>query len=125
MTRFLSLHEAKIPTDDLSQKYDVPTYADYKAWAHTEGRIQHKAFLAGETSRLVPFSQPDWTPRQRLAFSLICTLAITGGEKPRYIVINADLALSFATVNDKVPLEFEGIPLVFDRHGLPSISFIL
>lgn len=94
------MHEARTPEHEIAERYDVPTFEDYK----------FDSSLAS-----------DFTAIQKLAFTVVYFIHCTG-EKQRYIIINRQMALDLLEETGDVPKEFEGIPLAFNETGLFRIS---
>lgn len=125
MARFLSLHEAPPPNQGLCEKYDVPSYDDYKAWARTEGRQNYEAYKRGERRTIGTYPEmQNASPLQKLAFSIVCCIAITN-KKPSYLVLNSEIILEFVAQDIEVPYTFEEVPIVYDKSGIASIAWIL
>lgn len=117
--RFLSLHEAPVPTDGIASKYNVPTYEDYKAWASTEGR---ELFKQGKITTYPPSDK--FSVKQSLAFSVVSCLAICN-QKPAYLVINKAFVLQMVSELGTVLYTFEEIPLVVNAEALVTICWLL
>lgn len=125
MAKFLSLHEAEVPNQGLCGKYNVPSYEDYKSWARTEGRQNYKDYKEGRRRTIGTYPEmANSTPLQKLAFSLVCCIAITN-KKPSYLALNSELILDFVSHDMEVPYTFEEVPIVYDKSGIAKITWIL
>lgn len=91
----LCMKTEKITISYLAEKYNVPTYEDYK-------RLGYDNF-------------PDLNPIQRLAFTYIYFLHCIKSH-PRMFILNHDFVKELYVFQDgKMPSNFEGVPFAHDE----------
>jgi hypothetical protein len=106
------MHEADTPENRIAEKYDVPTFDQYKT------------SKSAQENKLVSLSkEQNWTPMQELAFTLVYAIHC-GGDKPRYIIINRQAAMNLLNQLGDVPKEIEDVPLAFNETGLFKYSWL-
>lgn len=105
--KFESLHESAGLTDEIARKRNIETYEEFKRTVKTQG---YNALSLR-------------SPLQRVVATLISAIEIAG-DKPRYLIINRQMALDFVEAKQEIPSEVEGVPIAYSEDQIFGVCWL-
>lgn len=103
--------DVKGPGEELCEKYNIPTYEEYKRKCKTSDDILWKL--------------QQLSPKKQLIKTVAWCMSIHG-QPPRYLVINIEGARKLLEELGEIPAEIEGVPLTYNEDNIfPLGTFLL